>query len=304
MAAVSWSLPLIAWSIAPLLLGIINRVKAAFAGRQGPPLLQPYRDLAKLMRKGVVISRSTSWIFALAPALVPAALMLATLLIPWGGVPAPLAFGGDFILLAYLLGGARFATVLAALDTGSSFEGMGASREVQFAALAEPVFFLGLLLLAVVTGRHGLSAIMAGIGPALWGATPAVLLLLACAWMVLLLAENARIPVDDPNTHLELTMIHEVMILDTSGPDLGLITYAAALKLWLYCALLANLAVPLRPAAPLLQMALILGGTIAVAAVVGVVESVTARLRLRHVPKLLIGAGALVATALILTLAG
>jgi formate hydrogenlyase subunit 4 len=303
MTAVSWSLPLIAWATAPLLLGIINRVKAAFAGRRGPPLLQPYRDLAKLMRKGVVISRSTGWVFALAPALVPAALLLATLLVPWGSLPAPLAFRGDFILLAYLLGVARFATVLAALDTGSSFEGMGASREVQFAALSEPVFFLGLVLLAAVSGRTGLSEIMAGIDAMLWGAAPAVLLLLTCAWMVLLLAENARIPVDDPNTHLELTMIHEVMLLDASGPDLGLITFAAALKLQLYCTLLANLVVPLRPAAPLAQMALVLGGTFAVAAVVGVVESVTARLRLRHVPKLLIGAGALVATALILTLA-
>lgn len=303
MTAVSWSLPLIAWSTAPLLLGLINRVKAAFAGRRGPPLLQPYRDLAKLMRKGVVISRSTGWVFGLAPALVPAALLAASLLVPWGGLAAPLAFGGDFILLAYLLGVARFATVLAALDTGSSFEGMGASREVQFAALSEPVFFLGLLLLAVATGRAGLSEIMAGVDARLWRTAPAVLLLLACAWMVLLLAENARIPVDDPGTHLELTMIHEVMILDASGPDLGLITLAAALKLQLYCTLLAGLVVPLRPAAPLAQMALVLGGTFAVAAVVGVVESVTARLRLAHVPKLLVGAGALVATALILTLA-
>jgi formate hydrogenlyase subunit 4 len=303
MTAVSWSLPLIAWSTAPLLLGLINRVKAAFAGRRGPPLLQPYRDLAKLMRKGVVISRSTGWVFGLAPALVPAALLTASLLVPWGGLAAPLAFGGDLILLAYLLGVARFATVLAALDTGSSFEGMGASREVQFAALSEPVFFLGLLLLVVATGRAGLSEIMAGVDARLWRTAPAVLLLLACAWMVLLLAENARIPVDDPGTHLELTMIHEVMILDASGPDLGLITLAAALKLQLYCTLLAGLVVPLRPAAPLAQMALVLGGTFAVAAVVGIVESVTARLRLAHVPKLLVGAGALVATALILTLA-
>ena len=129
-----------------------------------------------------------------------------------------------------------------------------------------------------------------------------MLILLVCAWMVLLLAENARIPVDDPNTHLELTMIHEVMILDTSGPDLALMMYAAALKLWLFSALLVDIVVPLRPQSPWVQAVVILAGTLAVAVVVGVAESVMARLRLVYVPKLLIGAAVLVATALIMQL--
>jgi formate hydrogenlyase subunit 4 len=302
MKALSWTLPLAAWLMAPFLLGVINRVKALVAGRRGQPLLQGYYDLARLLRKEVVYSRTTSRVFRLAPALILAAMILATCLIPWGNQRAPLAFTGDFILLAYLLGMVRFATVLAALDTGSSFEGMGASREVQFAALAEPTFFLGMLLLVIQSGSAGLSDIAAGIDVAAWHSAPAILFLLVCAWMVLLLAENARIPVDDPNTHLELTMIHEVMILDYSGPDLGIIQYAAALKLWLYSALLTNLMVPLRPENPALQIVLFLCGNLLVAAIVGVTESVMARLRLLLVSKLLISSGALVGTALIMKL--
>jgi formate hydrogenlyase subunit 4 len=302
MRTLSWILPLSAWLIAPFLSGVINRIKALFAGRRGQPLLQGYYDLAKLLRKEAVYSRTTTPVFRVAPALILAAMLLATCLIPWGSRPAPLAFTGDFILLAYLLGTVRFATVLAALDTGSSFEGMGASREVQFAALAEPTFFLGMLLLAMQSGTAGLSDMAAAIDITAWRSAPATLFLLACAWMVLLLAENARIPVDDPNTHLELTMIHEVMILDCSGPDLGMVQYAAALKLWLFSALITNLTMPLRPENAWLQMALFVGGTLLVAVVVGVIESVMARLRLLLVPKLLISSGALVGTALIMRL--
>ena len=302
MQLLSWTLPLAAWLTAPFLAGVINRIKALFAGRRGQPLLQGYYDLAKLLRKGAVYSRTTSPVLRLAPALILAAMLLATCLIPWGGRRAPLAFSGDFILLAYLLGMVRFATVLAALDTGSSFEGMGASREVQFAALAEPTFFLGMLLLVIQSGRAGLSDMAGAIDLAAWRSAPATLFLLTCAWMVLLLAENARIPVDDPNTHLELTMIHEVMILDVSGPDLGLIQYAAALKLWLFSALITNLSLPLRPENAWLQMGLFAGGTLLVAAVVGVIESVMARLRLLLVPKLLVSSGALIGTAIIMRL--
>jgi formate hydrogenlyase subunit 4 len=302
MQAQSWILPLTAWLIAPFLSGVINRIKALFAGRQGQPLLQGYYDLAKLLRKTVVYSRTTTPVFRLAPALILAAMLLATCLIPWGTRRAPLSFTGDFILLAYLLGIVRFFTVLAALDTGSSFEGMGASREVQFAALAEPTFFLGMLLLAMQSGTAGLSDMAARIDMTAWRSAPATLILLSCAWMVLLLAENARIPVDDPNTHLELTMIHEVMILDYSGPDLGMIQYAAALKLWLFSALITNLTMPLRPEGAWLQMGLFVGGNLLVAVVLGVIESVMARLRLLLVPKLLISSGALVGTALIMRL--
>jgi formate hydrogenlyase subunit 4 len=298
----SWTLPLAACLLAPLLSGVINRIKALFAGRRGQPLLQGYYDLARLLRKATVYSQTTTLVFRLAPALILAAMLLAVCLIPWGNQRAPLSFTGDFILLAYLLGMVRFVTVLAALDTGSSFEGMGASREVQFAALAEPTFFLGMLLLAIQSGTAGLSDMALTINLTAWRSTPATLFLLVCAWLILLLAENARIPVDDPNTHLELTMIHEVMILDYSGPDLGMIQYAAALKLWLFSALITNLAMPLRPDNGWLQMGLFLGGTLLVAVVVGVIESVMARLRLSLVPKLLVSSGALVGTALIMRL--
>jgi formate hydrogenlyase subunit 4 len=302
MRSLSWTLPLAAWMTAPLLSGVINRIKALFAGRRGQPLLQGYYDLAKLLCKGAVYSRTTSAVFRLGPALILTAMLLATCLIPWGGRRAPLAFTGDFILLAYLLGMARFATVMVALDTGSSFEGMGASRELQFAALAEPTFFLGMLLLVIQSGTAGLSDMAGAVDITAWRSAPATLFLLVCAWMVLLLAENARIPVDDPNTHLELTMIHEVMILDSSGPDLGMIQYAAALKLWLFSALITNLTLPMRPENAWLQMALFTGGTLVVAAMVGVIESVMARLRLVLVPKLLISSGALIGTALIMRL--
>jgi formate hydrogenlyase subunit 4 len=157
-------------------------------------------------------------------------------------------------------------------------------------------------LLVIQSGTSGLSDMAGAIGTNAWRSAPATLFLLVCAWMVLLLAENARIPVDDPNTHLELTMIHEVMILDCSGPDLGMIQYAAALKLWLFSALITNLALPLRPDNAWLQIGLFACGNLLVAAVVGVIESVMARLRLLLVPKLLISSGALIGTALIMRL--
>jgi formate hydrogenlyase subunit 4 len=296
-------LPLVAVLLSPLLFGVINRIKALFAGRRGRPLLQLYFDIAKLFKKGAVYGRTTGPVFRLAPAAVLASVALAVLMIPWGGIAAPVSFSGDFILLAYLLGVARFFTVIAALDTGSAFEGMGASREVQFAALGEPSLMLGMLLLAVHTGATSVSDMMRAVQLNSWESSHASLVLLIGAWTILLLTENARIPVDDPNTHLELTMIHEVMILDTGGPELGLMTVASSLKLFVFSALLSNLLIPFRPADPALQGALFIGGVFAIVVAVGVVESVMGRLRLIRVPKLLIGSTVLVATALVMKLA-
>ncbi|HVI95870.1 MAG TPA: NADH-quinone oxidoreductase subunit H, partial [Anaeromyxobacter sp.] len=214
-------------ALPPLLLGIVNRTKAVFAGRVGPPLVQPYLDLAKLLRKGAVYSRTTTWVFRAGPVIGLAAVAAAGLLLAMGGAPAALSFGGDFVLFAYLLGLARFFTALAALDTGSPFEGMGAAREVTFASLAEPALFLCLLVLARATGTISLSGMLGAALPAAWGSAGPALLLAAIALFVIALAENARIPVDDPNTHLELTMIHEVMVLDHGGPDLAFILYGA-----------------------------------------------------------------------------
>jgi formate hydrogenlyase subunit 4 len=284
------------------MLGVINRTKAWFAGRRGPPLLQTYFDLWKLLHKAAVYSRSTTWVFRAGPMVGLAAVLVATALVPLGGEPAPLAFAGDLVLLAYLLGLMRFFTVAAALDTGSSFEGMGASREVTFAALAEPALLLGLAAVARQIGSLSLSGIYAGMSLEAWRQAGPVLALVAAALMVVLLAENARVPVDDPNTHLELTMIHEVMVLDHGGPDFAFILCGAALKLWVSAALLVGLVVPVRTGNAWLDLGAALAGMLVVAVAVGVVESSMARLRLLRVPQLLVGAGALAALALILSL--
>jgi formate hydrogenlyase subunit 4 len=284
----------------PLLLGVINRVKARFAGRQGPPLLQPYYDLLRLMRKGLVISRTTTWVFRAGPMVSLAAVVLAGLLVPFGPFAAPVTFSGDLILFAYLFGLARFFTTSAALDTGSAFEGMGAAREVTFACLAEPALFLGFLVLVKLSGALSLTPMFhAPASAPLGGLNVAAVVLVAIGLFIVLLAENCRIPVDDPNTHLELTMIHEVMVLDHSGPLLGMILYGSAVKLLVLAALIGHVIVPYDIQLPgagmeawsaALNWGLFVGVVVALAAVVGVVESVMARLQMRHVPTLLVAA--------------
>ncbi len=302
MNVVPWLQTGLALGLAPLLPGVINRVKAFFAGRQGPPVLQLYYDLWKLLQKGTVYSRTTTWVFRAGPIAGLAAVLLALFLTPFGKSAAPLAFGGDLILFAYLLGLMRFMTIVAALDTGSSFEGMGAGREAFFSMLAEPAFLLGLAAVARASGSLSLSGIEAGITVQTWLSMGPGLALTAAAWMVVLLAENARIPVDDPDTHLELTMIHEVMVLDHGGPDLAAIHYGAALKLWVLGALLVGLLIPAWDGAVWINALAFIGGMILLAVGVGAIESIIARLRLARVPQLLIGALALAALAMILML--
>jgi formate hydrogenlyase subunit 4 len=287
----------------PFLLGVVNRVKATFAGRRGPPLLQGYYDLAKLLRKGAVYSRTTTWVFRAGPAIGLAAIFTAGLMLPAVGERALVSFAGDFVLLAYLLALGRFFTALAALDTGSSFEGMGAAREVSFASIAEPALFLCFVVLARATGTLSLSGMLGPGLAAAWRDAAPALLLSAIALFVVALAENARIPVDDPNTHLELTMIHEVMVLDHSGPDLALILYGASMKLFLFGALVVRLVVggiPI-PNEPVADVVFVVG-LVSFAALVGVIESVMARLRLIRVPQMLVGASVLSVFALVLLL--
>lgn len=286
--------------LAPLLPGAVNRVKAAFAGRQGPPLLQPYRDLAKLVRKGAVYSRTTTWVFRAGPVVSLAALLAALALVPVAGQPAPFAFGGDLFACVYLLGLARFVTVLAALDTGSAFEGMGASREVQFSAMAEPALLVGLVVLGRQTGGLSLSDIFAKIDPGLWLTAGATLALLGVAFFIVLLSENARVPFDDPNTHLELTMIHEVMVLDHGGPDFGLILYGSAIKLWIFGAFLTGLVTPFRTGIAWVDTLAAVASLFVAAVAVGTVESCMARLRLLRVPQLLMSATVAVVLAFLL----
>jgi formate hydrogenlyase subunit 4 len=291
-------------ALPPLLQGVINKTKAWFAGRRGPPLLQPWYDLVRLFRKGMVLSRSTTWVFRAGPVVTTSAVLLAGALAPFGSFDAPLRFAGDLVLFAYLLALGRFFTTAAALDTGSAFEGMGAAREVSFACLAEAALFMAFVVLVRFSGSLSLTPMLhAPMSAPAHGLPAAALLLVAVALFVVLLAESARVPVDDPNTHLELTMIHEVMVLDHSGPLLGLVLYGAAVKLFLLSALLLHLVLPWSLGHPALDWGLFVAGSVAIAVGVGVVESVMARLRLRYVPSLLVAAGVLCAIAFVLTLA-
>jgi len=285
---------------APLLLGVITKTKAGVAGRSGPPLLQVYYDLGKLLRKGTVLSGTTTWVFLVGPALAVVVPLLASLLLPLAGSRAPLAFTGDLILFVYLFALSRFFTTAAALDTGSAFEGMGAARELTFAALAEPTLFFGLLALARISGSLSLSSLLA-IDGAAWQRASAALVLVVASWFIVLLAENSRVPFDDPSTHLELTMIHEVMVLDHSGPAFGLILYGSALKLFVFSALIADVLLP-RTGIPLADAAATLGAVLGVGVVIGLVESSMARLRLVRVPQLLIAASLVAGFAVVLVL--
>jgi formate hydrogenlyase subunit 4 len=277
-------------TLPPLLLGVINKTKAWFAGRNGPPVLQLYYDLIKLMRKGVVISTTTTWIFIAGPVVTLATVMLAGMLVPIGWFDAPIAFTGDLILFAYLFGLARFFTTAAALDTGSPFEGMGAAREVSFACLSEPAMFFGLLVLAKASGSITLTTMLHNATGGLSAAMAAPLVLVSIGLFIVLLAETCRVPVDDPNTHLELTMIHEVMVLDHSGPLLGIILYAATLKLFVLGAVLLHLVFPFHVEPIWLNWPLFVAEMLALSVVIGIVESVMARLQMRHIPYLLIAA--------------
>jgi formate hydrogenlyase subunit 4 len=277
--------PLVALILSPLMAGVINRTKAMAAGRNGPPLLQGYYDLLRLFRKGSVISTTTSWIFRVAPFVVFFATLGATCFVPFLNVASIYPFAGDLVVLLYLLALGRFFLILSALDTGSAFEGMGASREAFFSALAEPVVFICLLNLM---RAHGAGSVTAALSAPVVPDSVAVLLTAVPLFLVLL-AENARIPFDDPNTHLELTMIHEVMILDNSGIGLALMEYAASIKLWLFSLILARILLP--ASVPGAETVLLLGLMALVAIAIGLVESFTARVRLIKVPRLLFSAG-------------
>jgi len=274
----------------PLLLGVINKTKAAFAGRVGPPIFQAYYDLAKLLRKDWVLSQTTTWVFLAGPVVGLVTTLLAGLLVPFGGHSAPIAFAGDFVFFAYVLGLGRFFTIAAALDTGSAFEGMGAAREATWSALAEPTLFFGFLALARASDSYSLSTMLGPVVAADWSNAGATLGAILVSWFVVLLAENSRIPFDDPNTHLELTMIHEVMVLDHSGPPFGMILYGAAMKLFVFAALVLCVAAPLGGTDPWLSWGLFIGGILLLAVVVGAIESVMARIRLTQVPSLLVAA--------------
>ena len=293
----------VALLLAPVLPGVILKVKALFAGKTGPPLLIRWYTLIKLLRKGSVYSDSTGFVFRLGPVAGCATALLALLFFPFAGLPPLLSFTGHIIVVLYALGLGRFCTVLAALDTASPFEGMGAAREVFFASLAEIGLFVVLILFHRMGGGLSLAGWFAGPQAiSLAGTQGALLLLVVVALFLLLLAENSRVPVDDPATHLELTMIHEVMILDHSGPDLALIEFGAHCRLLFSACLVASLLRPTLAAGPLANGLVFVGLLVLVYAAVGVTESITARLRMNLVPKFILTSFALVFFAIILTM--
>ncbi|MCF6174220.1 MAG: NADH-quinone oxidoreductase subunit H [Victivallaceae bacterium] len=279
--------PLLALLLSPLLLGVVNKTKAFFAGRKGAPLLQLYYDLFRLFNKDSVISGTTSQIFKIAPIIVFGAILAAIFLLPFTAACKSFAFTGDFVLLFYLLALARFFMIIAALDTGSAFEGMGASREAFFAALAEPVIFITILTILRLNQSTSLITAFTSTVDKNW----IIMALLAFPMFIVMLTENSRIPFDDPNTHLELTMVHEVMILDHSGIDLAILEYAAALKFWLFTLLFVKIIFPFNGAGFGVEMVTTLGLMILSSIAVGVIESVMARSRLVKIPQLLFSAG-------------
>lgn len=288
--------------LAPALPGLVNRTKAILTGRRGSPVWQRYADIAKLLRKGTVYSTVTTRTFRIAPAVVVATVVLAAALVPLDGKGALVKFSGDLVAFVGLLAAGRFMLSLAALDTGSSFEGMGASREVWYGSLVEPALLLAFIGLTLATRSTSLSDMLGRPLAASWShAAPAVVLIAASVFVVLL-AESSRVPFDDPATHLELTMVHEVMVLDHSGPDLALIEYAAGLKLGLFGALLTGVLLPPALQAGLPALAALVVGLVVTAIAVGVVESAMARLRLTRVPQILVAASALASFGVILLL--
>jgi formate hydrogenlyase subunit 4 len=291
---------LLALILGPLLTGIVRRTKARMAGRNGPPLLQGYRDLRKLALRASVYGATTTALFRVGPMIALAAVLGALALAPAGPLPAPVSFGGDLLLLVGLLAVARFAGALAALDTGSSFEGMGASREMSFGALAELGLLLALASLVRSTGATSLSGIASRLGPELWLASAGSLVLVAAALFGLLLVENARMPFDDPTTHLELTMVHEVMVLDHSGPELAAIELGSMLKLWLFCGLLALVIAPVRTGIPGLDGLAHCGAVLGIGVGVGLLESSMARLPLLRVPQILLAIALLALLSMVL----
>lgn len=293
----------IALLIPPLFPGIILKVKAFFAGKQGPPLLIKYYTLLKLLRKGSVYSNSTSFVFKLGPIVSFASAFIVLLFFPFAGNQSLLSFHGDVIVLFYLMGIGRFFTVVAALDTASPFEGMGAAREVFFSTLAELTIFTVLILFYRLNGSLSFSEYFIGENSiTLLNASGALLLFVIVAMFMVLLTENSRVPVDDPATHLELTMIHEVMILDHSGPDLALIELGAFYKLFFYSAFIAHLVYPFSLAGGLINSLIFYGILAVVYGAVGVTESIMARFKMDLVPKFILTSFALVFFAAILTM--
>lgn len=262
--------------------GIIARVKSLSSGRKGPGLLQPVKDVWRLFKKGSVYSQTTSFVFQIAPVIYFSSVVMAVLVVPFGSTKGIISFDGDFIFFAYILALGKFFSIISAMDTGSSFEGMGASREALYSMFAEPAFFILMGSFALLTGYTSFFEIFSTLHLGSY-ITYALGIMATFVLVMIAMIENSRMPIDDPKTHLELTMVHEVMILDNSGFDLGLILSAGYLKFAMYGTLIADLYIgglSLTYAIPAFFIT-----QIAFAASVGLIESFMARFRMSHNPQ-------------------
>jgi formate hydrogenlyase subunit 4 len=283
---------IIVLALAPALTGVTRKMKARLQRRIGPPIIQPYRDLRRLFGKDVVLADNSSWLFRVAPYLIFAATWVAAALVPTFQTGLLFSWAGDLIAIVALLGAARFVQAVAALDTGTSFGGIGASREVMIAALAEPAMIMVVFTVALVAGSTQLSTIAAFMADL--GGLRVSLAMALVALIIVALAENARIPVDNPSTHLEVTMVHEAMVLEYSGRHLAMIELAASLKLLLYLSIIACIFFPFGlitggaglPAHAISLAAYLLKMTVA-SLLLATLETVIAKMRVFRVPNLL-----------------
>ncbi|RJP92558.1 MAG: hydrogenase [Desulfobacteraceae bacterium] len=294
---------ILAICLSPFYAAVILKVKAFFGGKKGPPLLIHYFTLIKLMQKGSVYSNSTTFIFKMGPIASLSAALMALLFLPIAGRSPVLSFNGDVIFVLYVLGLGRFFTIAAAMDTASPFEGMGAAREAFFPIICEATMFMILILFFQLTGELTFAAYFTGIQTSgLWRVAGAPMLFVVMAFFIILLTENSRVPVDDPATHLELTMIHEVMVLDHSGPDFGLIELGAFIKLLFYSTFVARLICPIHAAHPFVNFVIFCAALSGVYVAIGVTESVMARFRMDRVSHFVLTSFALAFFATVITL--
>lgn len=259
--------------------GIVIRTKSIASGRKGPGILQPMKDVFRLWKKGAVYSKTSSFIFQVAPSIYFASVLMAILVIPFGQTRGIISFNGDFVFFGYILALGKFFSIISAMDTGSSFEGMGASREALYSMLVEPAFFILMGSFALYTGHTSFHDIFITLH---FGSYISYALGVLATFVLIMVAmiENSRMPIDDPKTHLELTMVHEVMILDNSGFDLGLILYATNLKFAMYGALITNFFVDELPLYYSIPIFLVVQFVFAM--IVGILESFSARFRMNH----------------------
>jgi formate hydrogenlyase subunit 4 len=278
--------------LAPLFAGLVNKLKALFTARVGAPLVQPYHELRRLFRKETINASSSSFISDISPVINLVAVVVAAAMLPIGFTRPLISFEGDIILFAYVLGLARFFQILAAMDIGSSFEGMGAAREATFAVFAEPIFFFTIGSVAFAGNLTSIYDIYHSIR---LDNLNYIVFIVVCSISVLILAvtECSRMPVDDPNTHLELTMIHEVMILDNSGVDLFLYQYSSYVKLFIYAILETSLFNPLAVQNYYVAIIIFLIVITALATALAAVETATSRFKLKNVPHYLLFATAI-----------